>query len=158
MITGLIVAFISGSLVGIQNIFNNRVNQKAGLWATTTLVLALGFVASFILGVITEGTALFHLENMHTGYWFSGIIGVGVVVCMTTGIKALGATYAVSISLSAQLIFALLFDSIGLLGLEKVPFSPKQLIGVVVIIGGILVFKMGGKQEQAQPIKELARK
>lgn len=156
MIQGLIFAFIGGSLVAVQNIFNNRVNQKASLWATTTLVLALGFIASFTLGIISEGTELFHLENMHTWYWFSGIIGVGVVVCMTTGIKSLGATYAVSISLSAQLIFALLFDSIGLLGLEKVPFSPKQLIGVLVIISGILVFKMGGKSEKEQAVKELA--
>lgn len=156
MIVGLILAFISGSLVGVQNIFNNRVNQKAGLWATTTLVLALGFIASFILGIITDGSNLFRLENMHTWYWFSGIIGVGVVVCMTNGIRKLGATYAVSISLSAQLIFALLFDSIGLLGLEKVPFEPKQLLGVLVIIGGILVFKMGGKQDKAETEKKLA--
>ncbi|WP_400245032.1 DMT family transporter [Niallia sp. JL1B1071] len=158
MIYGLLIAFISGSLVGVQNIFNNRVNQKAGLWATTTLVLALGFIASFILGFITEGTGLFHLENMQTWYWFSGIIGVGVVVCMTKGIRNLGATYAVSISLSSQLVFALLFDSLGLLGLEKVPFTPQQLIGVLVIIGGILVFKMGGASEKKQPVKELAKR
>lgn len=157
MIYGLLIAFISGSLVGVQNIFNNRVNQKAGLWATTTLVLALGFIASFTLGIISEGTGLFHLENMHTWYWFSGIIGVGVVVCMTKGIKYLGATYAVSISLSSQLVFALLFDSFGLLGLNQVPFTFKQLIGVLVIIGGILVFKMGGASEKKQPVKELLK-
>ncbi|HWJ77226.1 MAG TPA: DMT family transporter [Niallia sp.] len=157
MLQGLLFAIIGGSLVAVQNIFNNRVNQKAGLWATTTLVLALGFIASFVLGIIDEGMALFHLENMHTWYWFSGVIGVGVVVCMTKGIKSLGATYAVAISLSAQMIFALLFDSIGLLGLEKVPFSPKQLLGVLVIIAGILVFKMGGKQEKVQQINEVAR-
>lgn len=157
MIYGLLIAFISGSLVGVQNIFNNRVNQKAGLWATTTLVLALGFIASFTLGIISEGTGLFHLENMHTWYWFSGIIGVGVVVCMTKGINHLGATYAVSISLSSQLVFALLFDSFGLLGLDQVPFTFKQLIGVLVIIGGILVFKMGGASEKKQPVKELLK-
>lgn len=157
MIYGLLIAFISGSLVGVQNIFNNRVNQKVGLWATTTLVLALGFIASFTLGIISEGTGLFHLENMHTWYWFSGIIGVGVVVCMTKGIKHLGATYTVSISLSSQLVFALLFDSFGLLGLDQVPFTLKQLIGVLVIIGGILVFKMGGASEKKQPVKELLK-
>ena len=158
MTYGLLISFISGILVGVQNIFNNRVNQKAGLWATTTLVLALGFIASFILGFISEGSGLFHLENMQTWYWFSGIIGVGVVVCMTKGIRHLGATYAVSISLSSQLMFALLFDSFGLLGLDKVPFTPKQLLGVLVIIGGILVFKMGGTSEKKQPVRELVKR
>jgi bacterial/archaeal transporter family-2 protein len=63
----------------------------------------------------------------------------------------------VSISLSSQLVFALLFDSFGLLGLDQVPFTFKQLIGVLVIIGGILVFKMGGASEKKQPVKELLK-
>ncbi|MEZ2719206.1 EamA-like transporter family protein, partial [Niallia circulans] len=42
------------------------------------------------------------------------------------------------------------FDSFGLLGLDQVPFTFKQLIGVLVIIGGILVFKMGGASEKKQ--------
>ncbi|MER2061261.1 MAG: EamA-like transporter family protein, partial [Niallia sp.] len=49
-------------------------------------------------------------------------------------------------------------DSLGLLGLEKVPFTVQQLIGVVVIIGGILVFKMGGATEKKQSVKELAKR
>ncbi|MNL81352.1 hypothetical protein D3C87_2084390 [compost metagenome] len=32
------------------------------------------------------------------------------------------------------------------MGLEKVPFSLNQLLGVLVIVGGILVFKLGGRE------------
>lgn len=39
MIIGLILALIAGSLVSLQNIFNTKVNEKVGSWATTTLVL-----------------------------------------------------------------------------------------------------------------------
>ncbi|WP_144554582.1 DMT family transporter [Bacillus sp. X1(2014)] len=147
MILGLLFAIIAGSLVALQNIFNSKVNERAGSWATTTLVLGMGFLASLTFGLIFEGEQLFHLENMKTWYWFSGMIGVGVVVCLVQGIKRLGPTYAIAIALTSQLLFALLGDSLGWLGLNKVPFTLNQLIGVLVIVGGIVVFKFGGSSE-----------
>ncbi|OEH93621.1 DMT family transporter [Bacillus solimangrovi] len=147
MMIGLFFALFAGSLVGLQNIFNSKVNEHTGSWTTTTLVLGLGFFASLILGLFSEGLNMFNFENMQLWYWLSGIIGVGVVFSVVQGIKILGATYAISIALTSQLVIALLFDSFGLLGLEKVPFSLNQLIGVLVIIGGILIFKFGGTSE-----------
>lgn len=147
MILGLLLSLIAGSLVGLQNIFNSKVNQRAGTWATTALVLGMGFLASLIMGLIIEGNHIFTLQNMKIWYWFSGLIGVGVVVCLVQGVKLLGPTYAILILLTSQLGFALLFDSLGWLGLDKVPFTFKHLIGVLVIVGGILVFKLGSGRE-----------
>lgn len=144
MLIGFVWALLAGALVGMQNIFNSKVDEHASSWITTTLVLGLGFLASFLFGLIFEGTGLFHLESMKTWFWFSGIIGVGVVVCMINGIKFLGPTYAISIVMTSQLVFALLFDSLGWFGLQKVPFTSKQLVGVLVIVAGIFVFKFGG--------------
>ncbi|TCZ70938.1 DMT family transporter [Paenibacillus albiflavus] len=150
MIAGLVLALIAGSLVGIQNVFNSKVNQGVGTWTTTAIVLALGFVASFTIGLAVEGKQLFDLSNMKTWYWFSGIIGVGVVLSVVQGVKRLGPTYATSIVMASQIGFALLFDSLGLLGLDKVPFTGKQAIGVLIIVGGIIVFKAGGKRSDAR--------
>ncbi|NQX71639.1 DMT family transporter [Paenibacillus alba] len=147
MIVGLVLALIAGSLVSLQNIFNSKVNERAGSWATTALVLGLGFVASLTLGFIFEGKQMFHLPHMQVWYWFSGMIGVGVVLSLVNGIRLLGPTVAVSIILTSQLIFALVWDSFGWLGLEKIDFTMKQLLGVLIIVGGIMVFKLGGKSE-----------
>ncbi|WP_151734046.1 DMT family transporter ['Paenibacillus yunnanensis' Narsing Rao et al. 2020] len=162
MIIGLILALIAGSLVSLQNIFNTKVNQHTGSWSTTTLVLGMGFIASLVMGLIFEGADMFTLRHMELWYWFSGIIGVGVVICLVQATKLLGATYAISIVLTAQLGTALLWDSLGWLGLEKVPFTWNQLIGVLVIVVGILVFKLGGadapEQESAESAKPEQRK
>ncbi|MNR54374.1 hypothetical protein D3C85_1745450 [compost metagenome] len=64
----------------------------------------------------------------------------------------MGPTYAISIVLISQLGFALLWDSLGWLGLDKVPFTWKQLVGVIVIVGGILVFKLGGERETQKAV------
>jgi bacterial/archaeal transporter family-2 protein len=144
MILGLLFAILAGALVGMQNIFNSKVNERTGSWATTTLVLGLGFLASLTFGLLFEGGQLFNFQNMKLWYWFSGVLGVGVVVSLVQGIKLLGATYAIAIALTSQLVFALLGDSFGWLGLAKVPFTFNQLAGVLVIVGGIVVFKFGG--------------
>jgi bacterial/archaeal transporter family-2 protein len=153
MLLGLLLALISGSLISLQTIFNSKVNERAGIWITTTFVLGMGFFASFLMGLLFEGKQLFVLENMKPWYWISGMLGVGVVFCLTKGISILRPTYAISIVLTSQLMFALLFDLKGWLGLEKVPFSFKQLIGVLVIVSGILLFKLSGRNEK--PIKQV---
>ncbi|MEH7544542.1 MULTISPECIES: DMT family transporter [Bacillaceae] len=150
MIVGFIFALIAGSLVSLQNIFNSKVNERAGSWATTTLVLGLGFLASLTMGLIFEGGRLFQLHGMKPWYWMSGVIGVGVVTCIVQGIKRLGPTIAVSIALISQLAFALWWDSMGFMGLDKVPFTFKHLLGVLVIVAGIVVFKFGGGKESPE--------
>lgn len=147
MLIGILLALIAGSLVSLQNIFNSKVNEQTGSWSTTTLVLGMGFIASLLMGVIMEGTNMFTLQHMQPWYWFSGMIGVGVVICLVQATRLLGPTYAISIVLTSQLGFALLWDSLGWLGLERVPFSINKLIGVIVIVGGILVFKLGKTHE-----------
>ncbi|MBS8263838.1 DMT family transporter [Mesobacillus boroniphilus] len=147
MVLGLLSAVMAGTLVGLQNIFNSKVNEKAGSWTTTTLVLGLGFLASFILGLFFEGSQLFNLQKMEWWYWISGLIGIGVITGIVQGIRYLGPTFAISIVLTSQLAFAVLFDSLGWMGLEKVPFTMKQLLGVVVILGGVIVFKWSEGRE-----------
>jgi len=156
MLVGLFFSLLAGSLVGLQNIFNSKVNERAGSWATTTLVLGLGFLASLLMGLIFEGGELFHLHGMKPWYWVSGVIGIGVVTCIVQGINRLGPTVGVSVALISQLAFALWWDSMGFMGLDKVPFSFKKLLGVLVIVAGIMVFKFGGQQE-SQKKSEIVR-
>ncbi|NKE03949.1 MULTISPECIES: DMT family transporter [Mesobacillus] len=153
MLLGLLFAIMAGTLVGVQNIFNSKVNEKTGSWTTTTLVLGLGFLASFMLGLFFEGWKMFDLQQMKGWYWFSGLLGIGVVAGIVQAIKHLGPTFAISIVLTSQLGFAVLWDSLGWMGLEKVPFTWQQFLGVIVIIAGAIVFKWSeGSEEKVEVI------
>lgn len=143
MITGILLASLAGLLVSVQTVFNSKVNVYNNSWSTTTLVLGMGFLASFVLGFIVEGRGMFNLEGLKLWYIFSGLIGVGVVFCLVHAMKNLDPTFAISIVVTAQLGTALLWDSLGVLGLEKIPFSWNKLLGVIVIVLGIVVFKLG---------------
>lgn len=148
MMIGFMFALAAGSLVGLQNIFNSKVNERVGSWTTTTLVLGLGFLASLMMGLLFEGKQLFILEKIQPWYWISGFIGVGIVTCFVKGIRLLGPTYAVSFAMTSQLGLALLLDSFGWLGLDKIPFTLNGLAGVLVFVAGIIVFKLGGSREK----------
>jgi transporter family-2 protein len=43
--------------------------------------------------------------------------------------------------ITAQLLVAYLIELFGLCGSEKVPFEWKKLIGIILIIAGIIIFK-----------------
>ncbi|MCI3919559.1 DMT family transporter [Paenibacillus sp. TRM 82003] len=143
MIVGVGLAIAAGALVGLQNVFNSKVNERAGTRTTTAVVLGMGFMASLLFGLLFEGAGLFRVSSMQPWFWFSGLIGVGVVTCLVQGIRLLGPTYAVAIAMTSQLGFALLWDTTGWLGLEKLPFTWSKLIGVLVIVAGIVTFKLG---------------
>jgi len=140
MILGLTLSAVAGLLAGVQNVFNGKVNEKAGVRATTPLVLGLGFAASLAIGLVAEGRSLFDLANMRPWFWFSGVLGVGVVACLTRGIGLMGPANAIRLSLASQLTFALLADTFGWLGLPRMPFTGAKLLGVVFVIAGAALF------------------
>ncbi|KDN57913.1 DMT family transporter [Exiguobacterium sp. AB2] len=146
MTIGMMLAVFGGMLVCIQNTFNANVKRRVGAWATTTLVLGLGFLASLVAGLISDGTALFAVTGMETWYWFSGIIGVGVVMSVTQSVERLGPSYAISIVMVSQILFALLWDTLGWFGLAAIPFTWKTVVGIVLVVGGVLLFQLSGKE------------
>jgi Uncharacterized protein conserved in bacteria len=154
MVSGFLSALVAGSLVGVQNVFNSKVGEHVNSWATTAWVLGLGALASLTIGLFMEGAQMFTLRSMQPWYWGSGILGVGVVIGLVQSIRRLGPTYAVSIVLASQLAFAVLWDALGWLGVTQTPLSLKRLLGVLVIVAGVLVFKLGGgrKQEAAPEV------
>ncbi|MNL34198.1 hypothetical protein D3C87_1561590 [compost metagenome] len=92
---------------------------------------------------------MFTLRAMQPWYWGSGILGVGVIFGLVQSMRRLGPTLAVSIVLASQLGFAVLWDALGWLGVNQTPLSFKRLLGVLVIISGVLVFKLAGGHEAA---------
>lgn len=147
MAIGIVLALAGGIFVCLQNIFNANVKEKVSVWTTTALVLFLGFVGSLAAGLAFEGTELLNFQA-EPWFWFSGVLGVGVVVCVTQGVQTLGPSRAISIVMVSQIFFGLMWDTAGWFGLEQVPFTWQSLLGVLLISAGILLFQLGPALEQ----------
>ncbi|MBX0314059.1 DMT family transporter [Planococcus glaciei] len=151
MISGILLALIGGGFVSLQNTFNANVKKQVSVWTTTALVLFLGFAASFVAGLVSKGSGLFSFQA-EPWFWFSGIVGVGVVACVTQGVQILGPSHAISLVMVSQIFFGLVWDGLGWFGLEQIPFTWQSLLGVLLISGGVLLFQLGPKLEQKRSL------
>ncbi|TWT08108.1 DMT family transporter [Planococcus sp. CPCC 101016] len=152
MALGILLALMGGAFVCLQNTFNANVKKQVSVWSTTALVLLLGFLASLLAGLAFEGGSLFQF-HAQPWFWFSGILGVGVVACVTQGVQILGPSRAISLIMVSQIFFGLMWDTLGWFGLEKVAFTWQSLLGVLLISGGVLLFQLGPKVEQHHALK-----
>ncbi|PLR92560.1 DMT family transporter [Bacillus sp. T33-2] len=139
---GVLFSLLAGILISLQSIFNTRVSEKLGLWQTNTLVHGIGFMASFILFLIIRDGSISRISEVNKVYLLGGVFGAVIVYSVMRGIAGLGPAYSVSIMLVSQLIMALVIDSLGLFGTEKIMFTANKAVGIAVMIIGILIFKL----------------
>ncbi|MGE6376684.1 DMT family transporter [Peribacillus muralis] len=139
---GILFGIIAGVFISIQTVFNAQLSEKIGSWATTAIVLGLGFISSFTMFKIVDDTSLLAIGRVNKLYLLSGVLGVVLVYCIMQAIRILGPAYAISIVLVSQLTMAVLIDSFGWFGFGKAPITMNKLIGLGIMIAGILVFKM----------------
>ena len=140
MILGILLALCAGIFVGVQGIFNRHVNMHVGSWAATTFILMTGSVASFVVGFLIEGKAIFNFDGMKFAYWFFGLVGIGVIFCTITAMKKIGPTKTIVISVIAQLTASVIFDITGLLVLPKVALNWTHIVGLLFMFIGIYIF------------------
>lgn len=146
MIVGLLFALCAGIFVGVQGIFNRHVNLKVGSWAATAFILLTGSLASLVVGLFVEGTALFDFSQMKSYYWFFGLVGIGVIFCTMTAMKKIGPTKTIVISVIAQLTTSVIFDATGFLVLPKITLDWTHFVGLALMFVGIYVFNMEKKK------------
>lgn len=139
----VITAVISGALMSIQGVFNEGVTKQTSIWMSTAFVQFTAFlfcVAAWLFtGRESSVGALFKIENKYM--LLGGIIGALITYTVIRSMSGLGPAQAVMIIVTAQLLVAYLIELFGLFGVEKVDFQWQKLVGVIISIGGILLFK-----------------
>ncbi|HEX7852367.1 MAG TPA: DMT family transporter [Sphingobium sp.] len=144
--TGL--ALFSGVLLAIMIDWNSLLAHHSspvtGSWATH----GVGTLAS--LGLMTVGGRRFaspvHMEPTTWPRWIylGGIAGAFAVLLAAITVNGpLGLAGTLALMLAGQLLFTLAVDRYGLLGLTRRPISSRQLLALVLILGGGLLIIEG---------------
>lgn len=139
---GILIAILSGALMSIQGVFNTEVNKQTSLWVATGWVqfsaLCICLIAWFLTGRESIGT-LWQVENKYT--LLGGVIGAFITVTVIQSMGKLGPAQATTVIVIAQLLVSYLIEMFGLFGVEKEPFVWRKLLGTLVAIAGIVLFK-----------------
>ncbi len=138
---GLIIAVISGISMTLQGIFNTRLNEKIGIWETTTLIQGIAFACSFLIAFLFGEGSYSNLKNANKFYLVSGALGVIITFTVIKSVSLMGPAVGIGIILISQLLSAALINAFGLFGSEKINFSFNNFIGIFLMIIGIIIFQ-----------------
>ena len=144
---GMIAALVSGALMSIQGVFNTQVTEKTGSWITNTFVQLTGFLVCLCIWFIKERnmTSFSNLMTVEPKYLLTGgIFGAFITFTVIMGMSSLGPAKAVMLIVAAQLIVAYLIEVFGWFGVEKVGFDWMKLLGTLLFLASIVVFKIRG--------------
>lgn len=139
---GLFFSVAAGALMSIQGVFNTRLKENIGINETNLIVQGTAFSVALLIFIICGNGNLKNIAHVNKLFLFGGVIGVIITFTVIKGIEAMGATYAISTILVAQLIMAAIIDKYGLFYAEKVKFCTNEIIGVIAMVIGIIIFKL----------------
>lgn len=140
---GIIIALISGALMSIQGVFNTGVTKTAGVWVSAGFVqltaLAVCIAAWFVTG--REGSIGDLAQVPHKYMLLGGAIGAFITYTVIESMNRLGPARSVMLIVISQLLVAYLIELMGIFGVEKAGFEWKKLIGMLIAITGVIIFK-----------------
>lgn len=139
---GVIFSIIAGMAMSVQGVMNTRLGEKIGLFESNVFVQGTAFLLSLVAVLIMGKGGFSEIAKVDKLYLFGGVLGLIITVTVILGIQGLSPTVSISIILIAQLLVAALIDAFGLLGSEKVPFDWTKYVGIAMMIGGVIVFKL----------------
>ena len=139
---GFFAALISGALMSIQGVFNTEVTRQSSLWVSTGWVQLSAFAVCVLAWIFTGRdsiAALWQVENKYT--LLGGVIGAFITITVIQSMGALGPAKAAMLIVISQLIVAYLIELLGIFGVDKEPFEWRKILGMLIAIVGIVIFK-----------------
>ena len=139
---GFFIALISGALMSIQGVFNTQVTRASSIWVANVFVQLTALLVCLGAWLFADRTSFAMLLKVEPKYMLlGGAIGAFITYTVIKSMEMLGPARAVMLIVIAQLIVAYVIELLGLFGVEKQPLSMRKVIGMLIAIGGIVIFK-----------------
>ena len=139
---GILIALLSGALMSIQGVFNTEVTKQTSLWVSSAFVQFTALLVCLGAWLFTDRTNLMSLARVEHKYMLlSGVIGAFITITVVKSMGSLGPARSAMLIVISQLIVAYLIELLGLFGVDKQPLEWRKVIGMVVAIAGIVIFK-----------------
>ena len=139
---GILIALVSGALMSIQGVFNTEVTKQTSLWVSTGWVQLSAFLVCILAWLVTgreSVSALWQTEPKYT--LLGGVIGAFITITVIKSMGSLGPAKAAMLIVIAQLAVAYVIELFGWFGVDRQPFEWRKVMGMLIAIAGIVIFK-----------------
>jgi len=135
----LFVLVLAGVALTTQSAVNSQL--RGGLHSVMWAVLGSYLVGSLAAGAVLVATreplpSLAALGELRWYQWTGGALGMVYIAAIVLSLPRVGAAPLFALVVTGQLLTALLFDQLGLLGLTRTPLSWSRLTGALLLIVG----------------------
>ncbi len=139
---GILIALLSGALMSVQGVFNTEVTKQTSLWVSSAFVQLTALLVCLVVWLAADRTSFLELADVQHKYMLlAGVIGAFITVTVVKSMDALGPAKAAMLIVIAQLGIAWAIELMGLFGVEKTSFEWRKLLGMLIAIAGIVIFK-----------------
>lgn len=139
---GYIIALVSGALMSIQGVFNTEVTKNTSMWVCNCFVQFTALLAGLAVWFATDRSSFMELSKISPKYMLlGGVIGTAITYTVIKSMSSLGPAKSVMVIVVSQVVVAYLIELFGLFGVDKADFEMKKVIGVILAVGGIILFK-----------------
>lgn len=139
---GWIVALISGALMSIQGVFNTDLTKQTSMWVANSWVQVSALavcIGAWLFKDRHSFGSLLQVENKYI--LLGGVIGAFITLTVIVSMANLGPARSTLLIVVSQLLVAYLIEVFGWFGVEKVAFEWSKVIGMLIAIAGIIIFK-----------------
>ena len=139
---GFFIAIISGALMSIQGVFNSQVTKNSGVWAAAVFVQFSALIVCLGAWVIMERVPFSKVLAVQPKYMLlGGVIGAFITYTVIQSMNSLGPAKAAMFIVISQLIVAYAIEVLGMFGVEKTGLSGRKVLGMLIAIIGVIIFK-----------------
>ena len=141
MWTLLLFAALGGAAIALQALVNARLQQNAANPVlAATISFGVGFAALLLL-LFTQPRTANTLGQAPWWAWMGGMLGAYYIVMSILLIPRIGAAALISSAVLGQMVFSLIADHYGFLGVQIRHASPARLLGAAMLIGGVFLIR-----------------
>ena len=139
---GIWIAILSGTLMSIKGVWNTQVTKQSSLWVSTGWVQLTAFLVCVAAWFFTGRESIGMLWQVEAKYnLLGGVIGAFITITVIRSMGSLGPARAVMLIVISQLAVAYLIELLGIFGVERADFQWRKLLGMLICIAGVVIFK-----------------
>jgi transporter family-2 protein len=139
-----VLAVVAGVAVAFQGATNQDLMKSAGIGPAliiNTVVVLIGVTG---LWLATGVKTTFFPAGASWTLYLGGVFGFIIIAAAVLVFPRLGAAYAIALMVCGQCLAAMIIDHYGLMGMEKNPATLQRMLGMVLVVAGVAVFRLAG--------------
>lgn len=139
---GMVIALSSGALMSIQGVLNAEVTKQTSIWLSSGWVQFSALIVCILLWFFTGRSEISALWQVQPRYMLiGGVLGAFITYTVIRSVDSLGPARSALLIVVCQIVVSYAIEVFGLFGVEQVSFEWRKLLGALVAIGGIIIFR-----------------